>query len=100
MPTIYKPKKQQRNDSLLDTERKKIYQTERWRRLRAVKVSMNPLCELCEKDGKVTPAEDVHHIRSFMRTDDPVQRNFLAYDFDNLMSLCKKCHQEIHNKKY
>lgn len=99
MPTIYKPKKQQRNDSLLDAERKRIYQTERWRRLRAVKVSMNPLCELCEKDGRVTPTEDVHHIQSFMSTDDPVQRNFLAYDFDNLMSLCKTCHQKVHNKK-
>ncbi|MGJ1015447.1 HNH endonuclease [Bacteroides salyersiae] len=45
----------------------------------------------------VTPAEDIHHIVSFMSVDNPDQRIFLAYDFDNLMSLCKKCHQNIHN---
>lgn len=45
------------------------------------------------------PAEDIHHLTSFMSTDDPQQRLYLAYDFDNLMSLCKRCHQAIHNKR-
>ncbi|WP_278723598.1 HNH endonuclease [Bacteroides finegoldii] len=53
---------------------------------------------MCLKENKTTPAEDIHHIISFMSTDDPVQRAFLAYDYDNLMSLCKKCHQAAHNK--
>ncbi|MCI1681428.1 MAG: HNH endonuclease [Bacteroides sp.] len=53
---------------------------------------------MCEKEGKVTPAEDIHHIVSFMSTDDVYRRKELAYDFNNLMSLCKKCHQKIHNK--
>ena len=53
---------------------------------------------MCLKENKTTPAEDIHHISSFMSTDDPVQRNQLAYDYDNLMSLCKKCHQAAHNK--
>lgn len=98
MPTIYKPKKQQKNRSLIDEQRKKVYMSERWRRLRAYKFSCNPLCEMCEKEGKVTPAEDIHHIVSFMSTDDVYRRKELAYDFNNLMSLCKKCHQKIHNK--
>jgi 5-methylcytosine-specific restriction protein A len=54
---------------------------------------------MCLKENKTTPAEDIHHTTSFMSTDDPVQRVFLAYDYDNLMSLCKKCHQAAHNKK-
>ena len=58
----------------------------------------NPLCELCLQENKTVPAEDIHHIISFMSTDDPQQRLFLAYDYDNLMSLCKQCHQKIHNK--
>lgn len=99
MPTIYKPQKpQKKNDNFYDAERRKIYNTERWRRLRAWKFACNPLCEICLKDDKIVPAEDVHHIVSFMSTDDIAKRNFLAYDYDNLMSLCKQCHQKVHNK--
>lgn len=100
MPTIYKPKKSQNKseNNYHDVERRKIYNTERWRRLRAWKFACNPLCEICLKDDKIVPAEDIHHIVSFMSTDDMAKRNFLAYDYDNLMSLCKQCHQKIHNK--
>lgn len=100
MPTIYKPQKpQKKNDNFYDAERRKIYNSERWRRLRAWKFASNPLCEMCLKDNKVVPAEDIHHIVSFMNTDDTTQRYSLAYDFDNLMSLCKQCHQKVHNKR-
>lgn len=100
MPTINKPKKKpQKNNGQYDTERRKIYNSERWRKLRAWKFACNPLCELCLQEDMTVPAEDVHHTVSFMSTDDPVQRVALAYDFDNLMSLCKQCHQRIHNKK-
>ena len=100
MPTIYKPrKKTQKNDNYYDAERRRVYNSDRWRRLRAWKFACNPLCEICLKEDKTVPAEDSHHITSFMSTDDPEQRLFLAYDFDNLMSLCKQCHQNIHNKK-
>lgn len=100
MPTIYKPqKKQKQSDSYYNAERRKIYNSERWRRLRAWKFACSPLCEQCLKEGKTVQTEDIHHIVSFMSADDPAQRNFLAYDYDNLMSLCKQCHQEIHNKK-
>lgn len=101
MPTIYKPQKQQKksDNNFYDIARRKVYNSERWRRLRAWKFACNPLCEMCLKEDKVVPAEDVHHIVSFMSTDDPNQRTFLAYDYDNLMSLCKQCHGIIHNSK-
>ena len=99
MPTIYKPKrKQPKDNNQYNAERRKIYNSERWRRLRAWKLACNPLGELCVQENKTVPAEDIHHIISFMSTDDPQQRLFLAYDYDNLMSLCKQCHQKIHNK--
>ncbi len=98
MPTIKKhPKRTSRNDSQYDTERRKIYNSRRWQHLRALKFMNDPLCELCAEKGLVTPAEDIHHIVSFMSADDPVRRRCLAYDYGNLMSLCKKCHQHIHN---
>lgn len=100
MPTIYKPKKQQsKTGNQYDSERRKIYDSARWKRLRAWKFTCSPLCEVCLQKDIVTPAEDIHHIVSFMSTDDPMKRKFLAYDYDNLQSLCKACHQGIHNLK-
>lgn len=98
MPTIKKlHKRTSRNDSYYDVERRKIYNSRRWQHLRRLKFINNPLCELCAEKGLITPAEDIHHVISFMSTEDPVRRRWLAYDYDNLMSLCKKCHQNIHN---
>ncbi len=99
MPTIYKPKKAKKKEKkLYEEERRKIYKSTRWRKLRALKIAEQPLCEMCLKEGKTTIAEDVHHIESFMSTDDKVLRIALAYDYENLMSICKMHHQMIHNK--
>ena len=100
MPYINKPKRtRQRAGDHHDAERRKIYNTARWKRIRKLKFLDNPLCEICEKKGIITPAEDIHHITSFMSTNDPVKRYFLAYDMDNLLSLCKQCHQKVHNER-
>ncbi|OAV64550.1 HNH endonuclease [Bacteroidales bacterium Barb6] len=99
MPTINKPKrKKPKTNNQYDSERRRIYNSERWRSLRLRKFAANPLCEVCEEKGLTVPAEDIHHIKSFMGTDDRVTRNQLAYDMENLMSLCKRCHQIEHNK--
>lgn len=99
MPTIYKPKKAKKKEKkLYEEERRKIYKSTRWRKLRELKIAQQPLCEMCLKEGKTTIAEDVHHIQSFMSTDDKVLRMALAYDYENLMSICKMHHQMIHNK--
>lgn len=99
MPTIYKQKKAKKKEKkLYEEERRKIYKSTRWRKLRELKIAQQPLCEMCLKEGKTTIAEDVHHIESFMSTDDPMRRMALAYDYENLMSICKMHHQMIHNK--
>ncbi len=97
MAWINKPKKKKIDYALKRKDRMKIYNSQRWRDLREWKFTHNPLCEMCEREERITPADDVHHIVSFMSTDDPVKRNWLAYDFDNLMSLCDRCHQKMHN---
>ncbi len=96
MPTIYKPKRKQqvRTDEHY-LERRKVYESDRWKRLRLIKLSDQPLCELCLKDDKVTPATQVHHVIPI--SDDS---NNSDYDIDNLMSLCAACHQKIHNSKF
>ncbi len=32
-----------------------------WKRIRDRYIQEHPLCELCQQDGRLTPAEEVHH---------------------------------------
>lgn len=57
----------------------------------------NPLCEVCLANDIITVGEDIHHIISFLSTDDSDKRSNLAYDYNNLQTVCKTCHQKIHN---
>lgn len=52
---------------------------------------MDPLCELCKREGKVTPVDEVHHIRPV--ADYPELRLVL----ENLVSLCKSHHRLVEN---
>ena len=58
----------------------------------------HPFCERCAEQGKTTLATQVHHKQPFMKgaTDDDKWR--LLLDEDNLMSVCDKCHVDIHNE--
>ena len=53
-----------------------------WREIRRRYVSAHPLCEMCLKEGRLTPVDEVHHIV-------PVSRGG-SNDFSNLMSLCQE----------
>ena len=33
-----------------------------WKRIRDRYIAAHPLCEQCEKEGRMTPAQEVHHI--------------------------------------
>lgn len=58
----------------------------RWRKLRQWWIAKQPLCRHCERDGRVTPADEVDHIVPW-RGD---ERLLLAHW--NLQSLCRPCH--------
>lgn len=60
-----------------------------WRKVRAVKVSLNPLCELCVREGKVTPAQEVHHVQPVATNPD------LRLALENLVSLCAAHHRHV-----
>lgn len=99
MPYLKKPQKINQGKSIKREERNEIYTSNRWKKLRKSYLQQHPLCELCKEEGKVVPAVDVHHIISFLSTNDYLKRLYLAYNPDNLMALCKICHQKIHNNK-
>lgn len=73
-----------------------LINTTRWRVLRAKALSTRPLCEVCLKAERVTPATEVHHIRPVESTSDYSAMTSLAYDPNNLLCLCHACHANIH----
>ena len=58
-----------------------------WRRIRARYIQAHPLCEQCQSEGRLTPAEEVHHILPLADGG--------THDVRNLMALCKSCHSRI-----
>ena len=61
-----------------------------WKRIRDRHISQHPLCEECEKQGRLVPAEEVHHKK-------PISQGG-THARDNLMSLCHSCHTKIHHE--
>ena len=58
-----------------------------WLRIRARQLAEQPLCEECARSGRLTPAQEVHHIIPLVSGG--------MNDKANLMSLCKRCHSGI-----
>lgn len=58
-----------------------------WPRIRTAQLAARPLCEMCLRDGRATPAMEVHHILPLADGG--------THAPENLMSLCKPCHSRI-----
>lgn len=80
--------------------RNKYYQSllnaKKWKELRQWKLNQNPLCELCQREGKVVSAVDVHHITPVETGQTQDEMKQLAYDPTNLQSLCIAHHIQVH----
>ena len=74
----------------------KMIQSQRWRNLRNRKIAKQPLCERCVEKQRTTLASEVHHIKPVETGTTYQQMHFLMFNFDNLMSVCKSCHVELH----
>jgi 5-methylcytosine-specific restriction protein A len=71
----------------------RVYNTARWQQLRALKLSVSPVCEPCARRGRLVQASHVDHIISIASGGD-------AYpDLDGLMSMCPPCHSIKTNAK-
>lgn len=93
MPTLTKQSKKPKERNTAD---RSIYNSTQWKNLRASYFMEHPLCEMCLKEDKVTPAIDIHHIIPFLRGKTPLEQRDLAFNYNNLMALCKEHHQKIH----
>lgn len=65
---------------------KNFYSSARWVKLRAAFLAEHPLCADCQRQGRLTPAVHVHHVKERKTYPD------LALDWDNLESACVPCH--------
>ena len=58
-----------------------------WRKVRDRYRAAHPLCERCLERGRITPTQEVHHIKPLAQGG--------TNDDDNLTALCTSCHSEI-----
>jgi len=107
MPTIYRPEKKPilkrskhsiKKDNLIH---RLVYNTLTWKQLRINKLMNQPLCECkeCKKNNRIILAEQVHHIRCISTAGENQQLiKALGFDYNNLLSVSRLCHIEIHRK--
>jgi 5-methylcytosine-specific restriction endonuclease McrA len=69
-------------------EYKEVYNTSRWRKLRAVVRMEEPICRECGKDATHT----VDHIQ-------PIKDGGAIWDRNNLQGLCKACNADKTRKQ-
>ncbi len=55
-----------------------------WKRIRDRYMNAHPLCDRCQREGRLVKAEQVHHIKPLAEGGD--------HGENNLMSLCSSCH--------
>lgn len=70
-----------------DKKSQLFYQSTEWKQLRKAKLASQPLCEECLRQGRVTKANMVDHIK-------PIRQGGQALDMNNLQSLCWECHSK------
>lgn len=81
--TVYRSQEMERESSLKYVE---YLKGERWRALRSAKLSEKPYCECCGRRKGL----NVHHLT--------YRRGWGKEKLSDLMTLCGRCHQLIHQK--
>ena len=66
----------------------RLLNSKRWKELRALKLQQNPLCELCQAEGYVASAIDIHHKIPVESARTPQEMEALCFNPSNLQSLC------------
>lgn len=72
-------------------ERDRLYYSRQWKQISMLYRKQHPLCEECERNGRITPADLVDHIIA-------VGEGGSMWSWDNLQSLCISCHNKKHSE--
>lgn len=70
-----------------------LYGSKKWENTSIAWRKKHPLCAVCEKEGRVTPASEVDHVEP--HRGDSVK----FFDNNNIQSICRECHQEKTRKE-
>lgn len=75
-------------------ESEAFYNSPKWRhKQKAILRRDRYQCQLCKRYGRISEASIVHHKLELSEYPE------LAYDDDNLVSVCRKCHNKLHDEK-
>ena len=86
-------------------DKAEIYNSKEWKQLREAKLQQQPKCEMCLEEGRkqgvkrgyVRSATCVHHIVPIETATTMAEMRQLAFDWNNLQSLCRRHHHMVHN---
>lgn len=81
-----------------DRDYKKLINTTRWRKLRCEVLTKYPLCQRCRREGRITAATEVHHVRPVEEAIAYADKQMRMYDPGNLRALCHDCHVKTHTE--
>ena len=77
---------------------KTFYKSISWKRCRKAYLdSVGWLCERCAKEGKIVPADHVHH--KVRLTPENINDPTVSLNHDNLEALCIDCHTQEHKPR-
>ena len=79
-------------------DKAEIYNSREWKELRARKLTVDPLCEECKRQGYITSAHAVHHRHPIEDSSSKEEMRRWAFDWNNLVSVCDACHARIHKE--
>lgn len=75
-----------------------FYKSQAWKSIRDVAIRRDAyLCVDCMHEGRVTPAEEVHHIIPL--TPENIHDPNITLALDNLVSVCRECHKARHGAR-
>ena len=72
-----------------------FYKSRQWQKVRDLCIRRaGGLCERCLKEGKITPAEIVHHVTQITKKN--INDPGITLNLDNIQALCRDCHAAVH----
>ena len=75
-----------------------FYKSAAWKHTRELAMKRDAyLCVDCAAKGKLTPAEEVHHITPL--TPDNINDPNISLAMGNLVSVCRECHKARHGAR-
>ena len=75
-----------------------FYKSQQWKHCRAYIIKRDKgLCQDCLSKGRLTPAEEVHHITPL--TPENIIDPSITLNEENLISLCRECHKARHGSR-